>query len=94
VGLYSPVSGMTENVSLDGAFIKTRDLAAFQSDDQVVVTLFIPPDFSGQKKIISLQGAATITRVNQKNGGVAVHFDKILKQFERTDSDVKPSCSD
>jgi len=86
VGLYSPVSGMTENVSPGGALIKTRDWSAFQANDQVVVTLFVPPDFSGQKKIISLHSSATVTRVDQGNGVVALQLENILWQFEPVDN--------
>lgn len=85
LGLYSPAAGMTENLSPGGAFINTRDWHAFQARDQVVVTLFIPPSFSGQERTISLQGAATVARVDQKNKGIAVQFETTLKQFERVD---------
>jgi hypothetical protein len=80
--LYSPVSGMTENLSPGGALIKTRDWRAFQPQDQVVVTLLIPPSFSGQDKTISLQGAAVVARVDQENEGVAVQFSNSLKEFD------------
>lgn len=85
LGLYSPAAGMTENLSPGGALIKTSDWRAFQARDQVVVTLFIPPSFSGQERTISLQGAATVIRVDQKREGIAVQFEKTLKQFERVD---------
>ena len=81
--LYSAANGMTENVSPDGALIKTKDWRAFRPNDQLVVTLFIPSSFSGQDRAISLQGAATVARVDQKTEGVAVWFSRSLKQFER-----------
>lgn len=80
--LYSAANGVTANVSPGGALIKTRDWHAFQPQDQVVVTLLIPPSFSGQDKTISLQGAAVVARVDQENEGVAVQFSNSLKQFE------------
>ena len=86
LGLHSPANGITADLSPGGVLIKTKNWDAFQANDQVVVTLFLPPDFSGQKKIISLQGAATVARVDQGNGGVALQFEKILKQFEPVDN--------
>ena len=80
--LYSAASGGTANVSPGGAFIQTKDWRAFQPQDQVVVTLLIPPSFSGQDNTISLQGAAVVTRVDQKNQGVAVQFSNNLEQLE------------
>ena len=83
--LYSPTKGVTVNVSPGGVLIKTKDCRAFGPNDQLVVTLFIPPSFSGQDKTISLQGAGVVCRVDQENEGVAVQFSKSLKQFERID---------
>ena len=74
---------MTANVSPGGALIKTKDWRAFRPNDQLVVTLFVPPSFSRQDKTISLQGAAVVCRADQKNEGVAVQFSKSLKHFER-----------
>jgi hypothetical protein len=80
--LYSPAYGVTADVSPGGALIKSKDWRAFRPNDLVVVTLFIPPSFSGQDKTISVQGAAAVVRVDQKNEGVAVRFSKGLKQFQ------------
>ncbi|UCG11619.1 MAG: PilZ domain-containing protein [Deltaproteobacteria bacterium] len=85
VGLYSPIGGMTENVSQDGAFIKTKDWHLFQLYDQVVVTFLLPPSFSGQHRTLGLQGTAVVVRLVEENEGVAVHFIRLLKQFERMD---------
>ena len=87
VGVYFPVEGVTENVGPCGAFIKLNDLHAFQLDDQIILTLFIPPSFSGQEETIGLQGPARIIRLVGDNEGVAVQFSRTLKQFERTNSE-------
>ncbi|NIU83277.1 MAG: hypothetical protein GWN64_07295 [Candidatus Thorarchaeota archaeon] len=89
VGLYSPVEGVTENVGPFGAFIKLNELHAFQLHDQIILTLFIPPSFSGQEKTIGLQGPARIIRLVGDNEGVAVKFSRPLKQFERTNNPRK-----
>ena len=87
VGVYFPVEGVTENVGPCGAFIKLNDLHAFQLHDQIILTLFIPPSFSGQEETIGLQGPARIIRLIGDNDGVAVKFSRPLKQFERTNSE-------
>jgi hypothetical protein len=86
VGLYFPVEGVTENFGPCGAFIKLNDLHAFQVRDQIILTLFIPPSFSGQETTIGLQGSAQIIRLVGDNEGVAVKFTGPLKQFERTNN--------
>ena len=85
VGVYFPIEGVTDNFGPCGAFIKVNKLHAFQLDDEVIITLFIPSSFSGQEKTIGLQGSARIVRLAGDNEGVAVKFSKPLKQFERTD---------
>lgn len=89
VGLYFPVEGVTENVGPCGAFIKLNDLDALQLHDQIILTLFIPPSFSGQEKTIGLQGPGRIIRLVGDNEGVAVKFSRPLKQFERTNNQKK-----
>ena len=84
VGVYFPVEGVTENIGPCGALIKLIDLHAFQLHDQIILTLFIPPSFSGQEQTIGLQGSARIIRLTGDNEGVAVKFSRPLKQFERT----------
>ena len=84
VGVYFPVEGVTENIGPRGAFIKLNDLHAFQLHDQIILTLFIPPSFSGQEQTIGLQGQARIIRLIGDNDGVAVKFSRPLRQFERT----------
>ena len=86
VGLYFPVEGVTENIGPCGAFIKLNDLHSFQLHDQIILTLSIPPSFSGQKTTIGLQGSAQIIRLVGDNEGVAVKFTGPLNQFERTNN--------
>jgi hypothetical protein len=86
VGVYFPIDGVTENIGPCGAFIKLNDLHAFQLHDQIILTLFIPPSFSGQEETIGLQGPARIVRLSGDNEGVAVKFSRPLKQFEKTNN--------
>jgi len=83
-GLYFPVGGVTENIGPCGALIKLNDLHAFQVHDRVILTLFLPPSFSGQEMTIGLRGSAQIVRLVGDNEGVAVEFTGSLKQFKRT----------
>ena len=84
VGVYFPVEGVTEDIGPCGAFIKLNDLHAFQIGDQIILTLLLPPSFSGQDTTIRLQGSAQIIRLVGDNEGVAVKFTRSLKQFKRT----------
>ncbi len=83
-GVYFPVEGVTENIGSCGAFIKLNDLHAFQVGDRIILSLFLPPSFSGQETTIRLQGSAQIIRLVGDNEGVAVEFTGSLKQFKRT----------
>ena len=84
VGLYFPVEGVTENIGSCGALIKLNDLHAFQTHDRIILTLFLPPSFSGQETTIGLRGSAQIIRLVGDNEGIAVEFQGSLKQFKRT----------
>jgi hypothetical protein len=79
------VEGETENLSQGGAFVRTSDWRSFQVNDRTVVTLFLPPAFSGQQATIGLRGAAIITRIDEENEGVALEFVRSFRQFERID---------
>ena len=79
------IEGETENLSQGGAFVRTSDWRSFQVNDRTVVTLFLPPAFSGQEATIGLRGAAIITRVDEENEGVALQFVRSFRQFERLD---------
>jgi hypothetical protein len=59
-------------------------LHAFKIHDRIILTLFLPPSFSGQETTIGLQGSAQIVRLVEDNEGVAVKFSGPLKQFKRT----------
>ena len=74
MGLYSPITGVTENVSKDGAFIKIKEAHALQPHDQIIVTFFLPPDLTGRPKTVGLQGAAIIQRVDHERGGIGLKF--------------------
>ncbi|MCG6945570.1 MAG: hypothetical protein LJE87_09520 [Deltaproteobacteria bacterium] len=84
-GVYFPVEGVTENIGPCGALIKLNDLHAFQIHDQIILSLFLPPSFSGQETIIGLRGSAQIIRLVGDNERIAVEFTGSLKQFKRTD---------
>jgi hypothetical protein len=83
VGVSYPIEGNTENVSQGGAFIKTKDWHSFRPNDKTIVTVYLPPIFTGQDATIGLQGTALVSRVDEENEGVAVQFLKNFKQFER-----------
>ena len=82
-GLDSPMGGVTENLGQAGAFIKTKDVLAFETDDQVSVYIFIPSLFSPKYNAVGMQGTGVITRVDEKNRGIAIRFKTNFKQFER-----------
>lgn len=83
--LPNGIEGETENLSQGGAFVRTSDWGSFRLNERTVVTLFLPPAFSGQKATIGLQGAAIITRIDEENEGVALEFVRSFRQFERID---------
>ena len=87
LGLDAPVHGVTVNVSAGGALIKTTDYRAFQDEDQATITLFVPSALSGEDRT-ALQCNATVTRIDRQNEGVAVKFDKVLKQFVYVDKKI------
>jgi hypothetical protein len=81
-GIDLTLDGKTTNLSQKGAFIRTKHWSSFQAGDPAVFTFFLPPDFTGQDKIVGLQGSAIITRIEEENEGIGVEFVKNLKQFE------------
>jgi PAS domain S-box-containing protein len=76
------VEGVTEELTQAKAFITTEHWQALQADDRLMLTVFIPPSFSGQDKTIGLRGQAVVTEVDGESGGVGVRFLLSLKQFE------------
>jgi hypothetical protein len=85
LGLDSPVHGVTMNVSPGGALIKTTDYSAFQDEDQATITLFLPAALSGKDRSTALQCTATVTGIDHQSEGIAVKFDRVLKQFGQVD---------
>lgn len=81
-GINLTLDGKTANLSQKGAFIRTKYYRSLQAGDPAVFTFFLPPNFTGQDKVVGLQGSAVITRVDQENEGIGVEFIKNLKQFE------------
>jgi len=75
--------GITENVSLGGALIKTKDWREFQVGDQAVVTFYLPPSFIDSDQAIGLRGNAVIRRIDDKIQGIALEFAENFRQFER-----------
>ena len=79
------IEGITTNLSQGGAFIKSKNRHSCQAGAHVFLTFLLPPDFTGQNKTIGLHGDAVITRIDQKNKGIAVEFINALREFERID---------
>ena len=77
--------GMAVELSRKGAFIKSENRLSLEAHAPVVLTFFLPPDFTGQNETIGLQGDAVITRIDQENEGIAVEFIKTFREFERID---------
>ena len=82
-GLDSSIVGVTRNLSQEGSLIRIPKWQPLELQDRVLVTLFIPPNFSGQEVTIGLEGTAVVARLDLANCEIAVRFGKTLKQFER-----------
>jgi hypothetical protein len=87
--------GVTENVSQGGAFVKTKDWRAFQVNDRMMVTFFLPPTDPSQEPIVGLRGTATVIRIDHRNEGIALEFGINFQDFEKishleTAGTVKP----
>ena len=79
------VQGVTVNLSQHGAFVRSQPHFSFRAGAPITVTVFLPPEFTGQDKAIRLQGDAVILRIDEADEGIAVEFRKALRQFERID---------
>jgi len=79
------VHGVTANLSRYGAFVRIQPHFPFRTGIPITITVFLPPEFTGQDEAIRLQGEAVIARVDEANRGIAVEFRKPLRQFERID---------
>lgn len=77
------ISGVTENISQVGTFIKTRDWRTFRTNDQVSVAISLPSIFTDQLGTIEMEGPGIITRVDEENEGIAIQFMRSFKQFKR-----------
>jgi hypothetical protein len=84
-GLPEGVEGEAENLGQSGAFVRTPDWRSFKVKDRTVVTLFLPPAFSGREAPTGLGGAAIIMRIDEENEVVALKFVRSFRQFERLD---------
>jgi len=80
-GLYTPVEGVTENISQGGAFVTTDEWEAFHPRERVIVTFFLSPDLTGQDKTLGLQGEGIIARLDREGTGVGVQFASGFDQF-------------
>ncbi|HVO85228.1 MAG TPA: FHA domain-containing protein [Syntrophobacteria bacterium] len=80
-GLYTPVEGVTENISQGGAFVTTDAWETFSPCERAIVTFFLSPDLTGQDKTLGLQGEGIIARVDREGTGVGVQFASGFDQF-------------
>ena len=78
------LEGTTEDLSQGGAFIKIEDYRYFNPNESTGLTLFLPPDFTGQDTAIGLQGSAIVRRVDRLREGIAVEFIDEFRQFRPT----------
>jgi len=86
VGFDAAIEGVIENLSQAGTLIKTKDWCTFQLRDKILITILLPPTFSGQNIIIGLRGNAVVNRLDQVKAGIAVKFTETLRQFERVEN--------
>jgi hypothetical protein len=77
------VQGVTVNLSQYGALVRIQPHFLFRPGMPLTITVFLPPEFTGQDEAIRLQGEAVISRIDEANRGIAVEFCKALRQFER-----------
>ena len=81
-GSSHSLGGTSVDVSQGGAFIRIEQWQTLKANDYAVIAFSLPPDYTGQKKTIRLQGEAVITRVDQKNKGIGVKFTRKFRNFE------------
>ena len=74
--------GVTENLSQGGAFISSQSWSEFQKDDPTSVSLFLPPEMTGQLETLILRGSGVVQRVEKDKEGIALEFTKDLRCFE------------
>ena len=76
------IKGITENLSQGGAFISSGSLPSFQENDETILQLFLPPETTGQRDTLILEGPAVVKRIDNERCGIAVQFQKVLRTFE------------
>lgn len=77
------VTGVTENLSQIGAFIKTKEWHKFAVNDQVSVCITLPSLLSPHDVPTSVEGTGLIARIDPVNEGVGVHFSRSINRFKR-----------
>ena len=74
--------GITVDIAQDGAFISSPSWFEVQENDKITVRLFLPPEMTGQRETLILQGPAVVRRAEKDKGGIAIQFTKQLKTFD------------
>jgi hypothetical protein len=75
--------GESENLSQGGALIRTESWDVFKPRDEILITFWLPPEFTGQDKAIGLQGEAVVTRVDSERQGIGIEFVRTFRQFDQ-----------
>jgi FHA domain/Tetratricopeptide repeat/PilZ domain len=84
MGTFGPkVTGITENLSQIGAFIKTKEWHKFAVNDEVSVCITLPSLLSPHGVPSSVEGTGLIARIDPANEGVGVHFSRSINRFKR-----------
>ena len=65
-----------------GSLISTASWPEVQKNDKTTVRLFLPPEMTGQREALILQGPAVVKRVEEDRGGIVLQFTKQLKTFD------------
>ena len=81
-GVNYSLEGRSTNVSQGGAFVKVKNWRSFWVYEQTIIAFSLPPEYTGQGNTIFLQGEAIVTRIDKKNGGIAITFTRNFRQFE------------
>ncbi|MFP3870161.1 MAG: hypothetical protein ACLFVT_04670 [Syntrophobacteria bacterium] len=76
------MKGVTENLCQRGAFISSGSVPVCQQNDEALVELFLPPEMTGHRDVLILEGMAVIKRIEKEKKGIAVEFHKELRTFK------------
>jgi hypothetical protein len=76
-GQDAPIKGMTEYLSKESAFIKTKDWQSFQVGDPTILS-FLP----SHNLAAGFQSEAIVQEIDQENEGVMVEF---VQEFQQSD---------